>query len=116
MCFFILLSKNPPHNETQRKGHRRHTGKGVMGKGKTRQQPKIYHLLLMLELFGPITAVCALLLPAWQSVPLLYKTGVKMTHGSDEVKALVTHQATPAASRSGSGAVISSRQLGEEQG
>ena len=39
-----------------------------------------------------------------------------MTHRSDEVKALVTRGATPAASRSGSGAVISSRQLGEEQG
>lgn len=52
---------------------------------------KIYHLLLMLEeFFGPVTAVCALLLPAWQSSPLLCKKGVKMTHRSDEVKALVT--------------------------
>ena len=51
----------------------------------------MYHLLLMLEeLFGPVTAVRALLLPAWQSLPLLYKKGVKMTHRSDEVKALVT--------------------------
>lgn len=37
-----------------------------------------------------------------------------MTHRSDEVKALVTHRATPAASWSGSGAVISRGQLGDE--
>lgn len=81
------------------------------------QQAKIYHLLLMIEeLFGPVTAVCTLLLPARQSLPLLYKTGVKKTHRSDEAKALVTHQATPAASRSGPGAVIRGRQLREEQG
>lgn len=94
MCFFVLLLKRTPphtHNETQNKGHGRHAGKGVIGKGKTRQQMKIYHLPLMLEeFFGPVTAVCALLLPAWQSSPLLCKKGVKMTHRSDEVKALVT--------------------------
>jgi len=88
-----------------------------MGKGKTRRQLKICHLLLMLEeLFGSVPAMRALLRPAWQPLPLLCKKGVKMTHRSDEVKALVTRGATPAASRSGSGAVISSRQLGEEQG
>lgn len=92
-CFFCFaFKKNPPtHDETQNKGHGRHAGKGVIGKGKTRQQMKICHLLLMLEeFFGPVAAVCALLLPAWQPSPLLCKKGVKMTHRSDEVKALVT--------------------------
>lgn len=116
MCFLICFKRPATtDNETQSKGHWRHSVKGVMGKGKTRQQPKICHLLLMLgEMFGPVIAVRALLLPVWQS--LLYKKGVKMTHRSDEVKALVTCQATPATSQSGCGAVISSRQLGEEQG
>lgn len=34
---FCFLKKKPTDNETQSKGH---AGKGVMGKGKTRQQPK----------------------------------------------------------------------------
>lgn len=63
-CVFLFCFLTPPHthNEAQSKGHWRHTGKGVMGKWKTRQQLKIYNLLLVLEeLFGPVNcSVCSL--------------------------------------------------------
>lgn len=117
MSFFILLFQKNPHNETQSKGHQRHTGKGVMGKEKTRQQSKTHLLLFTVEeLFGPSTAACGLLLPAWQPLPLHCEKEATMTHRSDEVRALLTRQATPAASQAGSGAMIRSRQLRKEQG
>lgn len=61
MCFFILLLKKTHRQWNTEQKDWSHAGKGVMGKEKARQQPKICHLLVMLdEMFGPAAALCVL--------------------------------------------------------